>query len=375
LALGLNLVPSEAVWLAGIFSLAVFPVGLTVEWIYEAKQQVAAISIARILKGALFCALVVLIVHEPGDVETSALAYVASLTVPSVWLLIVARRQFQIREFRLTASRARALLVEAWPIAVATLLSQYSLFFGTTFLGYRASGEEVGLYSAAHRLIIFVWAYGITTAHRVLLPSFSQSHQVSTTEFDARLLATVRWTVLAALPFGCIGSFVAAEVIHVLFGAGYEAAGRVLAILLWALVVGVLRSPFDVGLLASSRQAVYLRGMLILGLSHTVLDSAGYLFGGLIGLAMGVVGSELVYAVYIAFQHERSFILQTLRMAFQPLAAGLLTAIVLSVIQLPWGLTVLVGLIVYTAVLLGVGEFSVDGRKLVKAFRGFFTER
>jgi hypothetical protein len=90
---------------------------------------------------------------------------------------------------------------------------------------------------------------------------------------------------------------------------------------------------------------------------------------------MGVVGSELVYAVYIAFQHERSFILQTLRMAFQPLAAGLLTAIVLSVIQLPWGLTVLVGLIVYTAVLLGVGEFSVDGRKLVKAFRGFFTER
>ncbi len=375
LALGLHLVPSEALVLVAILSLAVFPVGITVEWLYEAKQQVSVISVARILKGALFFILIVLFVHEPADATISAGAYVVSLALPSLWLLIVALRQFRIREFRLTTSRARELLAEAWPIAVATLLSQYSLFFGTTFLGYRASGEEVGLYSAAHRLIMFVWAYGITTAHRVLLPSFAQSHQVSSADFQSRLLSTVRLTVLVALPLGVIGSLVAADIVRVLYGVGYEPAGHVLAIVLWALVIGVLRSPFDVGLLASSRQSTYLRGMFILGLSHTILNSVGYHVGGLRGLALGVVGAEFIYAVYLAFQHERSLLVRVLRQALKPLAASILTAMVLFMLPLPWELTVLIGFLVYAAVLTGVGEFSRDDWKLVKEFLGLSRDQ
>jgi len=375
LALGLQLVPSEALMLVAMFSLAVFPVGITVEWLYEAKQRITVISVARILKGVLFFTLIILFVHEPADVTISAAAYVVSLALPSIWLFVETRRRFHIRHFHLTAGRARELLAEAWPIAVATLLSQYSLFFGTTFLGYRASGEEVGLYSAAHRLIIFVWAYGITTAHRVLLPSFAQSHQVSSADFQSRLLSTVRLTVLIALPLGVIGSLVAAAIVRVLYGVGYEAAGHVLAIVLWALVIGMLRSPFDVGLLASARQSVYMKGMVILGLSHTVLNSVGYSVGGLNGLALGVVGAEFIYAVYLAFQHERSFLVRVLRLALKPLAASVLTAMVLFMLPLPWELTVLIGFIVYAAVLAGVGEFSRDDWNLVKEFLGLSREQ
>jgi O-antigen/teichoic acid export membrane protein len=185
----------------------------------------------------------------------------------------------------------------------------------------------------------------------------------------------VRLTVLIALPLGVIGSLVAAAIVRVLYGVGYEAAGHVLAIVLWALVIGVLRSPFDVGLLASARQSVYMKGMVILGLSHTVLNSVGYSVGGLNGLALGVVGAEFIYAVYLAFQHERSFLVRVLRLALKPLAASVLTAMVLFMLPLPWELTVLIGFIVYAAVLAGVGEFSRDDWNLVKEFLGLSREQ
>lgn len=375
IAIVVGLVPEKAGWLVAIFSLVLFPVGATVEWVYEAKQQVGAISIARVLKGLLFLFFVFCFIRDRNDVETSAALYVASLTIPSIYLLVLVQRQFRVREFGISKSRAKTLLKEAWPIAVATLFSQYSLFFGTTFLGYRGAGEEVGVYSAAHRLIVFVWAYGITTAHRVLLPSLSQTHDASASEFRSRLLTAVRMSVLVALPIGVLTTLVGPDVVQLLYGEGYATAGGLLRLLVWALVIGIFRSPFDIGLLAASRQKVYLRGVCMLAVSHTILDPVGYLFGGLEGLAMGVVGAEMFYALYLFLQYERSLISQTLRSAAKPLGASIVTVAALTLVPFSWEFKVMAGIAAYIACLIALGELTAEDRKVIREFFGVSSGR
>ena len=372
-ALLLGFVPHEAQWLLAFFLLTVFPVGLSVEWLFEAQQSVAAVGVARVLKGFLFGVLVLLFVKSSSDAELSAIFYVVSLVVPALYVLQLARQRYGIKKVRLTADKAKELLSESWPIAAATLLSQYSLFFGTTFLGYIAGGTEVGLFSAAHRMIMFVWAYGITVAHRVLLPTFSRMSDESKTDFRSLLRSTCRFMVILAVPLGVVATVVSTDFIHFVYGEEYVVSGKVFGILLWALVIGTVRSPLEIGLIASSQQRVYLRGMLLYGLFHTLFGPLGYTRGGLEGLALGAVVAEACYALYLVVVVEGVMTKDFALLFMKPLAAGLLTFGVLWFVTLPWGLMIVLGLAVYVGSLILLGELTESDFGLLKQLAGIST--
>ncbi len=294
----LHLVPAEMERLLLIFSLTLIPTAFLLEWVFEAYQEIAYVSIARFLKGALFAALVFLFVHAQADLEASAGYYVLSVTVPALLVFIwVGSRHgfkgtFDVRHGLQT-------LREALPLGLASLLSQFCLFAGILYAGVAASHEDLGYFTAAHRPVVFLWAYVVSSSHRILLPSLSSRFRSALPEFQLFIEKFFRLSVLAALPLGLAVTVVAPVLIPVLYTSEYARSILVFQILFWFLIVGLMRFIFEIGLIAADCQRRYFFSMVGLAALYAVLTPVLTHAFGIVGTAVAAVVAETALMVYL----------------------------------------------------------------------------
>jgi O-antigen/teichoic acid export membrane protein len=354
-----GLVPSGSGELLVVFSLTLFPLAFILEWVFEAVQSVGVVGLARVIKGALFLVLVVVFVHDAGEAVDSAFYYVVSFSIASGFVAVAANRRFGLFPPSLDIAGARNIFREALPIGTATVLSQYSFFIGTILLGYMASGAELGWYNAAHRLVTFIWAYGIVTSSRVLLPQLSRSFGASTEEFADLVMGVLRMITAGSLLFGIIAVAGGSGIIRLIFGDQYAQSGPVLQILSLGLVIGTTRSVLETGLVASRRPQLYMKGMIGLAVLYSVFTYVGIRSYGILGAAAASLVVEIVYAVYLMIVFEVVPFRRIVTVCWKPYAAAVVAGLLLlltGVESLP--LVVMVGGLSYGALLFATGQIS-----------------
>jgi O-antigen/teichoic acid export membrane protein len=368
-ASAVGIIPAQARLLVIVLSLAVFPLALSLEWAYEAIQRFEFVSLARVLKAILFVALV-LAVSDPSIISMScAVFYVLSLVVPAAYLLFDAPRRFGRIRLQFDWHASRALLRESWPVGVATFLSQFSLFFATVYLGYVATATEVGIFSAAHRLIVFVWAYGIVASNRVLLPTLSRLHGESPVDFDLLVTRATRLFLVLALPMGVLGTLTSKSIIVLVYGPSYATASRVFDVLLWVLVIAISRSAAEISYWASDRQRLYVTRILMLGVAHSVAVPIGYMLDGIRGVALGMLCAESLFAGWLVLGSRIAWNRSIVVTLGRTLLASSITFVALSFVPMSIVPTLLFGIAVYGGILLAVGEITAADREVV---RGLF---
>ncbi len=353
-----GVLPAASVPLLMVFAVGVFPVAVSLEWLFEALQTPLLSGVARIIKGVVFFGLVLWLVDGPDTLTLSVWLYVMSLTVPAVVLLVLGWRRIGRFDFALNPRSVVAMLREAMPIGIATLLSQYSLFFGTVYLGFTAVGDELGLYTASHRLVIFVWAYGIVAANRVLLPRMSYLHGQAPAEFGTFVRSGARALLILALPIGMGGSLLAGVVTAAIYGPAYAGSAVVFQILVWALVIAVVGAVFEVSLIAADRQHIYLQGMILAAVLHTIAAPVGLHLAGIAGIAMGMVCAEACYAGFVIIRSGTFGLMVFLRQSWKILLAG---GLGLAASQAAGGQPILmagIALVVYAGSLWGLREVT-----------------
>jgi O-antigen/teichoic acid export membrane protein len=350
-----GLLPSGSESLVLILSLSVFPTAVILEWVFEGQQSVVVVSGARILKGMLFGASVLILIKEPSQANLAAYCYVGSVAVASGLVALAAvQRHGQIAWlFRWT--EGKQFLREALPVGIATILSQYCLFAGTVILGYLSPSEQVGYYSVGQRLIVFAWAYGIVTSNRVVLPQLSILFRTSQDEFRTFVTKFLRVLAIVSLPFTIAAIGAGERIITLLFGAQYQPSIAVFKILSFALVIGMVRSILEIGLIASNRQGLFMKGMAMLAVLYTILTCVFFQEWGITGVAWAAVAAEGVYCLYLTLVFSYVSPLEVLTTLWKPMvsAAVVISALFASGLQsllvvLPAGISIYIGILVFT---------------------------
>jgi PST family polysaccharide transporter len=355
-----ELLPPGTASLVLISALSLFPVAVLLEWVFEARQEVGLISIARVLKGVLFFFCVLAMVSNSEDAEKAAYLYVGSLVLPGflIFSIVISRHGFDLASFGFR--RGLDALRKSAPIGIATLLSQYSLFAATMMVGYFLSKEELGYFTAAHRVVIFLWAYIISSMYRILLPSLSKYFRESLSHYQQFVGRFFRLSVLFAVPIGLIGTLCATPLMKLLYSAQYESSGVVFAVVLWAFVLANMRSILEIGLIASDRQQRFMKGMMLLSVAYTVLTPILTLRFGIVGAAVATVASELCYFVYLVFSFPYSEPTSLLKNVWKPLlVAAIAIGLFLPLAGLHPVLRVTFGLAVF-----GIGLVALKGMTL-----------
>lgn len=357
-AAGSGIVPEGSAGVLTILAAALVPSGLVLEWLFEAKQSVGPVGFARFLKGAAFALGVVLLVKADADMTKGAWVYVGSLALASAVVAWEAFRRFKLLPPAWSTAGIRAMLGESLPISGATLFWQYSLFIGTLLAGYVATEEQLGFYTAGHRLVVFLWAYGIVSSNRVLLPALARRHAESEEQFTAILLRTLRFLALAAVPVVVVGIAAGGMITEFLYGGRYAPSGDVVRILSIALGTAIARSVLETGLIACGRQKAYMAGMGFLALAYTAGSILGFHYGDIAGLAWAAVAAEMLFAGYMVWVVRLVPAAAALEAVWRPLlaaVAGGTAAVAAGFIGMgaPAGLAA--GVVTAAAVLAGTG--------------------
>jgi O-antigen/teichoic acid export membrane protein len=303
----LGFIPKDTVPLMLTFSLSIIPMAFLLEWVFEGHQSLLNVSIARVVKGAIFFILVILFVKSASDMTLSAFFYVVSLTLPLLYVGWLALHRFGYANIRKTFSFLPNLWKSALPVGLATLLSNFSLFFGTMVIGYTMQHDQLGYFTASHRIMIFLWAYIISSLQRIILPTLSSLHQTSTASFRSFVEKFLRYAAFLSLGIGIFVTTFSKYIIHVLYSVQYEPSIIVLQILVWAFAMASIRAILEISLLASDKQKMYFIGMIFVSILYVVFTPLLVSFYGINGAAFAAVIAESSYLIALVVLWSREY--------------------------------------------------------------------
>lgn len=363
-----SLLPTGTGTLVLISALAVFPMAILLEWVYEARQELGLVSIARILKGCIFFVAVFLTVSTSTDGEKAAYLYIGSLAVPAIMVFAVVIVRWGFDWSGSSVRSGLGALRKSSPIGVSSLLLQYCLSIAPLTVGYLLSAEELGYFTSAHRIVLFLWAYIITSMHRILLPSLSLYFQESVSTYQRFVERFFRLSSLTAIPVGLVGSLVATPLMVLLFSTRYEASGTVFGIIVWAFVLASIRSILEIALIASDEQKRYMKGMVMLAIVYSSVTPLLTLKYGITGAAISSVVSELVYFCYLVFSFPHVGSTSLLRGFWKPiLAAASVIAVLFPLAGLNTMIQGIIGLAVFVLVVVVTNGVTREDLGTLKA--------
>jgi O-antigen/teichoic acid export membrane protein len=268
---------------------------------------------------------------------------------------------------------AGRLLGRAWPYGCFTVLAMVHLRMATLVLSTAEGPEAVGLYNAAFKLVEALTALPVALMGGLFPLMAAQSREGATGPLGETYRRGVRVLALLALPVAVGLTLLAAPVVELVYGAGYDRAAPVLRILVWGLALLYLNAPVGQVIFTSDQGRRFLPWALLNTGGYAVLTALLVARHGIAGAAVAYVVAEATgFAIQLRFVRSTVGRLPSLpAILWRPaVAAAVMGGVVALGLALDVGplLLVPVGAVVYGAMLGLLGEVRGEDRALLRAW-------
>lgn len=340
-----------------LFGLSVLPQALGLKWLFIGREKMSRAAAGLIVAQIAFSLAVLLVVRTPDAVVWVPVVRVvadAAMAGYFWWLYRASHGRFTPR---FTLRGAGALMRPALVLGASGALALLSFNFDSIMLGMMKDAAAVGWYGAAYKPVTVVLAMPVTYFVG-LFPALSRTHHQDRDEFRRIVLGSLRLAALFAVPVGVCGTFLAGPIINLLFGAQYGPSVDAFRVLTWAAVLVILRGTFRQALNAAERHDLDLRCATIATGLNILLNLVLIPRYGIVGAASATVISEIFWlGAALTYFHRHVQPVNLLPLLAPPLgAAALMAGGFLLTQPLLWTIQALVGVTVYVAVLLMLGQ-------------------
>lgn len=273
------------------FNFSLFAYAMLLEWYFQGKEEMHTVSFGKSVTAAVYLALVLLFVRTDKDVIWIAVAAVAGDFV--MMLFYYARFRQEGHELHLSIDRRawKDMIRQSFPLGLGMVLGQISINLAPLVLAVMMTKVEIGLYSAASKLVVFLLLFDRVFGV-LLLPASARIQAASPGQLAPRLGEALRWILVTALPVCVGGVLVSNDMIRMVFGENYAVAAGLFRILIWFLCFTMIHTVYTSGLVAVAPSKVYGRVMTISAVIYFAAIVGLTKFYGLYGTVFGVVISE-----------------------------------------------------------------------------------
>jgi O-antigen/teichoic acid export membrane protein len=364
-ALSLTVLPQPDGAILAIYALSLPAVAASTRWVLIGLQRPDAVALARVSGELTGMAAIVFAVREAGDVALVPVAYVAGASLSALMMLAGVRRQGVVLRWLPDWRRCRTLFSRAPHLVGFTLLGLLLFNFDLIYLRYIAGAASAGQYAAAYTFVAFAANLSVAWAHSVM-PALARLDQRPDERNDV-YATTQAMGFAVTLPVTLGGMLVAEPLIVLVFGPGYEPAGRALQWLLPAVPLSAFREIGVAALIGSeggerrlfrmNATAVAINVALVLAIVPTY---------GLVGAAAATVVTELArLALTVRYARHAGFAGAAWSRYLRPLVSGLAMVVAVRLVA-ERHLVVLVaaGAVAYVAGLWVTGALRIERGRL-----------
>lgn len=345
-------------------ALVVVAGSVTGEWTLLGLQRSGAVALARFAGQASYGLLIALALGTGfGAARRFVLFTTISILITSLVTLVAAWRAAGAPAPRagLRALRARALA--SAPLGVAVVMVQVYQSIGALLLGYLKGSGAVGQYGVAQKIPLAL--YGLVDLWSATL--YPQAARLAVNDragLRDQVRVFVSLSLALAVPLAVGGAIAGPDLIPLLFGDAYDAAGGAFIVLLAGLAVALVTVNPGSVLAAGGDERRYALALAGGALATVALAFVLIPLDGVTGAALATLGAELAILLFVsrrfatlvggfAFDSGRALrvLAATAAMAAAMLLVGLVSGVVVQVVT---------GAVVYVlaAPALGVVRFS-----------------
>lgn len=282
---------SEIRTLILLYGLSLFPSALLIDWAFQAMEKMVYAGLASVVRDLTFVLALLLVVKSHQNLLLVPVLQTLALLIASSLLLLIFRLNWGNPKFSLNFDLWRDLLKRAIPIGFSLFVVPIFISFDVVLLGLMRSNEEVGYYSAAYKIILFLTGL-IGVYYTAAFPIFSQLYRTSLKSLQKAISHSVKLAASVALPLGIGGTLVAKPLLIILFGQAYSKAAPAFQILIWAVVIIYLNIGYSRALLATNGEKYFAWGVIVPALSNLLLNFILIPPWGMVGAAIATLVAE-----------------------------------------------------------------------------------
>lgn len=281
--------------------IAVLGAALFPQWLFQGKEQLGLISMARILAQVATVPLLLFFVRNSDDIWLAALISSSAGIIVSIYALWLVYARQWVRFVRPTISSIKSQLAEGWHIFISTAAISLYTTSVTVILGFISGPVSVGFFVAAERLIKAVLSiYG--TLSNAFYPRVNAL--VSESVEKAKKLLVKLGILLFSIAAVCSASvFQLAEfVVLLLFGEGHEQTVSILKIMSILPVVISLSNLAGIQILIPfGFKKAFSKILIFSGLISLLILFPMVIVFNELGAALSVVITEVIVTVLMLY--------------------------------------------------------------------------
>lgn len=357
----LNIDPStrQITWL---YALLVIPLALDTGWVYKGLGNTGRVGASLLLGQALVFVMVMLFVSKPTHTPRVPVVQLVGDFAAAAFLVIPLMRG----DWRRPAEGAvKDIAKRSGMITVSRILRTVVISFDVVLLGLMVPTQQVGLYSAAYRIVFFVMAL-VYASHVAFLPEMARSKS-EPRELSLILSRAVGLALTVTVPFVVGGILIASPLMNLIFGNEYGGGATALKLLLFSLLLlGIHGATRNVFLsLQQLRTETYVVAAGVV--ANVILNLILIPRFGITGAAVATVAGELVILVSAFAVLARFDISARVKESIPAIVSGVLMAAALLLFGTarPAWESVLVGGAVYG---LAIGVMTLLARRRALTF-------
>ena len=353
-------VSRETAFLIMIFCFSILPFSFLIEWYYQGRERMGYIGAGRLISAVIYFGLIFILVHSVEDIVWVAVAAVSGDFAHAIFLWIIYRKKFKGDKFHFIISGWRDLLKSSFPLGYGTLIGGLSANLPQIILGILMTNYEVGIYSAAIKLILFLLMFDRVLG-TLLLPAGSRLQEISPSLLTLTLTQAMKWILLLTLPICVGGSILSEDIILFVFGSQYTESVVLFMILIWFFLFTMLHTIYTSGLIAIGKEKIYGKVMLISGFLYLVLITGGVLLIGATGTALGMVLSEVITFLIMRYHFHKISELKLPASIWKFLVSSLIMGIIVYMLpDIHVIYSIIIGMVIYILLIIVSKSVTVE---------------
>ncbi len=331
-----------------VYLLYIIPGAFLLDWYFQGRKQIGFMAIGKFLGNLSYVIFILLFVHEYSDILNVAWGWAFGIFVNTLVLWgIFIRQRYRIK-FRWKAQKFIMLFKAALPLGVATIISQVIIQFPAIYIGLVSTTSEVGLFSAAFKLIALLLIFD-RAFYAIIYPIISYHYQKSPEKLPVVFSNVLRITVTLALFVGLIATLSANFLIDLLFGAAFQKSILIFQIMIGYFIFTLIASVFGYTLIAMKLEKDFTKSLIEAMLVFFAMVFWSVKLWGAVGAAISIVIYVFTSLLIMAIMLKQHIPIKLIRSVILP---SLGTFLIFVPILMFLNLTLLLKLFIATVIFL-----------------------
>lgn len=256
-----------------LYSLALLLMPWLTQWVYQGSDRMVPVALASLIRWSVFFGGVVFFVKEAASLWLIPLIEGLAILASVLFMAGLLLPQLKRFSWKLDFRQQWSVWKKALPIGASELVWAIRVYFATLVMGLFIGGQQLGWFTASHRIVIalhaFVWLYLYN-----LLPSLARASEMPIGHVQNLLSISLRVSAWAGMFVTFMASAFALVIITFIFGEAFTSAASIFSLLLWILPLSLISGHYR---------------YLLIGYGHQILEFATSLLGVLVTFFLSYV--------------------------------------------------------------------------------------